>query len=124
MPAVEGDGLVVGMLNLPTQVDRGIALHFHSSLHSTRAGSLPAPARTADWSAIRTGISLGGKSRQGCRASALHRFADEVTLLCAIPASGAGNKRREVFSALRKYARFLSPKELLPSPQHNLSRRE
>src|SRR6516162_1894503 len=61
MPAVEGDGLVVGMLNLPTQVDRGIALHFHSSLHSTRAGSLPAPARTADWSAIRAGQHLTGR---------------------------------------------------------------
>ena len=36
----------------------------------------------------------------------------------------AGNKRLEFFSALRQPARFLSPKEFQPSPQHNFLRRE
>jgi hypothetical protein len=52
-----------------------------------RAGSPPAPARTADWSAIRAGQHLTGrKIEQSCGASAPHRVTDEVTLLCAIPA--------------------------------------
>lgn len=49
----------------------------------------PAPARTADWSAIRAGQHLTGKKiEESCGASALHRFTDEVTLLRAIPAPG------------------------------------
>jgi len=36
----------------------------------------------------------------------------------------AGNKRLESFSALRQHARFLSPKDFQPSPQHNFLRRE
>ena len=60
----------------------------------------PAPARTADWFAIRAGQTVGssdcwpddrppspgGTSDQSCGALAPHRVTDEVTLLSTIPA--------------------------------------
>jgi len=53
------------------------------------------------------------------------RSLAEVTRAFTTPESLVlGTSGWSFFSALRKYARFLSPKELLPSPQHNFLQRE
>jgi hypothetical protein len=70
-----------------------------SEVFARPASFSPATARMAHRSAIRAGkFEPGGIIEQSCGAAAPHRFADEVTLLRAIPASSCGgNPRRGRF---------------------------